>query len=59
VTRKEAERNLLMRENDVAVFLIRESETCPGKGIIYQRIIIILYKMYISLRLKGMTWCNG
>lgn len=33
VTRKEAERNLLVRENEVGVFLIRESETCPGNMI--------------------------
>ena len=31
ITRKEAERQLLARENEAGVFLIRESETCPGK----------------------------
>ena len=30
ITRKEAERQLLARENEAGVFLIRESETCPG-----------------------------
>ena len=30
ITRKEAERQLLSRENEAGMFLIRESETCPG-----------------------------
>ena len=30
ITRKEAERQLLARENEAGMFLIRESETCPG-----------------------------
>ena len=30
VTRKEAERHLLSKGNDVGTFLIRESETSPG-----------------------------
>ncbi|XP_052256074.1 tyrosine-protein kinase SRK3-like isoform X3 [Dreissena polymorpha] len=34
VTRKEAERNLLVKENPVGVFLIRESETCPGSYVL-------------------------
>ena len=31
ITRKEAERQLLARENEAGMFLIRESETCPGE----------------------------
>lgn len=34
VTRKEAERNLLAKGNEVGVFLIRESETCPGSYVL-------------------------
>ncbi|XP_052777370.1 tyrosine-protein kinase SRK2-like [Mya arenaria] len=30
VTRKEAERNLLTKDNPVGAFLVRESESCPG-----------------------------
>ncbi|WAR23094.1 FYuncharacterized [Mya arenaria] len=34
VTRKEAERNLLVKDNPVGVFLVRESETCPGSYVL-------------------------
>ncbi|KAL4236807.1 hypothetical protein ACF0H5_005194 [Mactra antiquata] len=34
ITRKEAERNLLARGNEVGVFLIRASEACPGSIVL-------------------------
>ncbi|XP_060606256.1 proto-oncogene tyrosine-protein kinase Yrk-like [Ruditapes philippinarum] len=34
VTRKETERNLLAKGNEVGTFLIRESETCPGSYVL-------------------------
>lgn len=37
ITRKEAERQLLARENEAGVFLIRESETCPGSYVLSLR----------------------
>ncbi|XP_045158663.1 tyrosine-protein kinase SRK3-like isoform X2 [Mercenaria mercenaria] len=34
VTRKETERNLLAKGNEVGTYLIRESETCPGSYVL-------------------------
>lgn len=34
ISRKEAERNLLSRTNEPGVFLVRESETCPGSFVL-------------------------
>ena len=49
VTRKETERNLLAKGNEVGTFLIRESETCPGIGICSTFLTgFSLYRIYFS-----------